>query len=961
MIFQPLYFYLSQSFTEYLLSKFAQAIKYFTVNKRLNLVLLLIVLFAHISWATHYRAGEILYRVIGNYRIEATVITYSKWSSPSNLADRDTIDINWGDGYRSFLVRTNGPDINPFNGVPDGVFVADDIKKNVYVGVHQYSGAPPPPNRYYIISFYDQNRMESIVNMANSVNVPFYLEDTVKFPTDLSNIGFNSSPILYYPPIDYANVNDTFYHNPLAVDPDGDSLIFELVAPLQNTNMQVPLYVYPDQFCRAAGRPDNLFQMDRFTGQIIWAVPCQQGIFNIAFIVREYRQGINIGTLERDMQIIVLNQINDPPQLTAVRDTCIRAGDTLITQVSASDRNTGQRVTLTADGGPFRYTVSPAQFFTAPGNPATGTFRWNTTCDHIQLQPQMVLFRAADNYTVPGPGGAANANLVDLKPWMIRVIPPPVENLTATADKNGVTLNWQNPYKCASHPNFRGFSVWRKNGCDPFEPDYCETGLAARGYTKITTANIFTYTYQDNTTVVGQEYSYRVLAEFYKLPPNGLEALKFDIQQSVPSNEACVFMPINVPVIINVSILKTDVANGQVFVRWTKPLAGGINLDTIQFPPPYRFDVYRGGGFNFTAPALVHSTLNAPTYSAMNDTAIVDSLLDTKTTPWSYKVLFYSGADTVGATAVASSVFLNVSPSDQTLNLSWSESVPWTNDSFFIFKLNKVTGLYDSIGVSYTHEYSDTGLQNDSLYCYYIKSFGHYSASFLPNPLINLSQEECETPVDTTAPCPPILRVVNDCALYSEQPWNTDQYINRLSWSPLNDPCSEEIHHYYIYYSTDSAEFIRLDSTMTLNDTTWQHILTDNLAGCYAITAVDRAGNESSFSNIFCVDNCPYYLLPNTFTPNADGKNDVFRPYKPYRFIPKIEMKIYNRWGEKVFETSDPEINWDGRDQKTGKDLSEGVYLYAGYFFEQRLGGLVQQPLSGQKKGGGFIHLIRGK
>jgi hypothetical protein len=69
------------------------------------------------------------------------------------------------------------------------------------------------------------NRIDGINNIdnGNSVNIPFYVEDTLKFPTDAANIGLNNSPILLYPPIDYANVNDTFYHNPLAYDPDGDS------------------------------------------------------------------------------------------------------------------------------------------------------------------------------------------------------------------------------------------------------------------------------------------------------------------------------------------------------------------------------------------------------------------------------------------------------------------------------------------------------------------------------------------------------------------------------------------------------------------------------------------------------------------------------------------------------------------------------------------------------------------
>jgi hypothetical protein len=187
----------------------------------------------------------------------------------------------------------------------------------------------------------------------------------------------------------------------------------------------------------------------------------------------------------------------------------------------------------------------------------------------------------------------------------VRVIAPPVENLTATASNNQVILNWQNPYECAGSPNFRGFTVWRKKGCDPFTPDYCETGLGGRGYTKLTPNRINTYTFTDNTIVVGEEYSYRVVAHFGKLSPNGL--FEFDASESIASNEVCVIIPIDVPVILNADVRSTDPATGQVFVRWSKPLAGGLNLDTIITPPPYRFDVYRGNGFNFAAPALVQS------------------------------------------------------------------------------------------------------------------------------------------------------------------------------------------------------------------------------------------------------------------------------------------------------------------------------------------------------------------
>lgn len=105
------------------------------------------------------------------------------------------------------------------------------------------------------------------------------------------------------------------------------------------------------------------------------------------------------------------------------------------------------------------------------------------------------------------------------------------------------------------------------------------------------------------------------------------------------------------------------------------------------------------------------------------------------------------------------------------------------------------------------------------------------------------------------------------------------------------------------------------------------------MAGCYYITTVDSidgngGGNESTPSPIVQTNNCPVYGLPNTFTPNGDGKNDVFRPFLPYRYISSIDFKVVNRWGETVFATQDPYIGWDGKDQSSDLPLAEGVYYY---------------------------------
>ena len=103
------------------------------------------------------------------------------------------------------------------------------------------------------------------------------------------------------------------------------------------------------------------------------------------------------------------------------------------------------------------------------------------------------------------------------------------------------------------------------------------------------------------------------------------------------------------------------------------------------------------------------------------------------------------------------------------------------------------------------------------------------------------------------------------------------------------------------------------------------------------------------------MDNCPFYELPNTFTPNGDGTNEVFKPF-PYRFIDRVEFKVFNRWGGLVFETTDPDLNWDGTNLSR-EALEEGVYFYTCRVFEARVAGVTEQEIILN----GPIHLIRGR
>ena len=119
------------------------------------------------------------------------------------------------------------------------------------------------------------------------------------------------------------------------------------------------------------------------------------------------------------------------------------------------------------------------------------------------------------------------------------------------------------------------------------------------------------------------------------------------------------------------------------------------------------------------------------------------------------------------------------------------------------------------------------------------------------------------------------------------------------------------------------------------------------------MTSFDSLGNQSIIENFACIENCPLYELPNAFTPNDNGQNDLFRPRKK-RFISHVDFKVFNKWGELVFSTTDADINWDGNNLK-GKELADGTYFYTCLVFEREYDGILQRDnvLSG------YIELIR--
>ncbi len=99
--------------------------------------------------------------------------------------------------------------------------------------------------------------------------------------------------------------------------------------------------------------------------------------------------------------------------------------------------------------------------------------------------------------------------------------------------------------------------------------------------------------------------------------------------------------------------------------------------------------------------------------------------------------------------------------------------------------------------------------------------------------------------------------------------------------------------------------------------------ITANMAGTYTCKATSIDGCETT-DNINLIDSCPPVIyVPNAFTPNDAAPNDVFTPY--IEGFKSMNMRIYNRWGEKVFETNVMNDGWNGL--FNGEPAQDGVYV----------------------------------
>ena len=115
---------------------------------------------------------------------------------------------------------------------------------------------------------------------------------------------------------------------------------------------------------------------------------------------------------------------------------------------------------------------------------------------------------------------------------------------------------------------------------------------------------------------------------------------------------------------------------------------------------------------------------------------------------------------------------------------------------------------------------------------------------------------------------------------------------------------------YYQWNTGEITEAIQIDSM-----------------GHYVVEVISYEGCKSTDAvRVLWRENGEPFYMPNAFTPNGDGLNDLFRAVPKYDYISSYQLTIYNRWGQQIFECNDIDCGWDGTYQNNPSP--NGAYIY---------------------------------
>ncbi|MCW3124975.1 MAG: hypothetical protein JWO03_633 [Bacteroidetes bacterium] len=348
------------------------------------LLLLIIVLSAILpTYASHLMGGQITARQLSGLSYEVTLTVYRDIVG----IDVDTItDFRYDNVSTGTFYAVRSVHVSPVNRM------ANNVEEYAYKDTITF-----PVDGQYKVSYSSCCRNAAISNMYDPGSQSIYLYTTFTVGAGL----INSTPVLLNLPVTLAAVMQPWSYNPLPYDADGDSLSWVLDVPMTDTLTPCSAYGLP------AADSSGPFIISAYTGEIDWT-PWMSGNWNATVLVREFRNGVQIGEIRRDMQILTIDNSSNrlafsgTPQLQTnaqgFYEYIIPAGAPFHLVINA-DNNDGDSVYIEAAGATFKNTANPsvATIFGAHGHSQVA-FDWTPAAADVSGKPYIDVFRGFEHH-----------------------------------------------------------------------------------------------------------------------------------------------------------------------------------------------------------------------------------------------------------------------------------------------------------------------------------------------------------------------------------------------------------------------------------------------------------------------------------------------------------------------------------------------------------------------------------
>lgn len=377
---------------------------------KFSLILLMFFAFIEVK-ASHVVGGDITYTYVGSnstsnlYRVRLTLFRDCAGIAVSSSYTIGLINATTNASVGNLTVGQVGPGIERSVICSSQVTRCTSPNSNI-LGIQEYTfegvlTVSKTQNFPLKLAFLECCRANGITNLSNPGSQETYLTTTI--PAQTSNL-MNNSPVFLNPSNASYCVNQLASLSLNAYDPDGDALVYSLAPPRRGTNLLNPSNVtYASSFNYLNPISSSTPVTINPTTGVINFTPTvigQRAVIGIR--AEEYRNGVKIGEIYRDLEVAVINcGSNLVPSIAPINNQVVQVGQTICVPVTVTDGN-NNNITLSANSG----IMPPATLNVISSGPGfvNAEFCFTATPAHAS-NTYAVSINAVDNYC-PQPGSA---------------------------------------------------------------------------------------------------------------------------------------------------------------------------------------------------------------------------------------------------------------------------------------------------------------------------------------------------------------------------------------------------------------------------------------------------------------------------------------------------------------------------------------------------------------------------